>query len=173
MAFSEDSCHKPPIPHALVEPCHSPIKGRGVYLPPLNVGGHLWVSQQTLYGGNDTIWLPRLGHKKPCTSTLFSWNLVTMFVGSPGSPWRGPRGEELRPLAQSPGWAPNRQPAQLASHVTVTSWEWVPWRPAKQTQQTPHGGGKTHLRTNCRFMTKIKDCCCFKPLSSGWFVSQQ
>lgn len=44
-----------PIPHALLEPRHSPIKRRGVCPLPLNMRGPLWVHQPIRYGGNDTI----------------------------------------------------------------------------------------------------------------------
>lgn len=38
------------------------------------VGAGLWLLQSSENGGRDTMWLPKLSHKRPCSFCLVLWN---------------------------------------------------------------------------------------------------
>lgn len=111
------------------------------------------------------MWLPRLEREN---ASLLSrgacpWNLATMLWGSPSHPHE----EDLKSLAHSPSWYFSCQPEAACRswkrgdtevHSPVANW----WSRKEQRWAIPTGSCP-----HFRFMRKINDCWCFKPLSLG------
>lgn len=100
-----------------------------VYVPPLNLGGPLWLFWLMQYGRSNTMGHPRLGHKKCIYIYTYIWyppSLGTFTLGtqlsySEESPyiWRSPFVYKPR----HPSLSPADTPHQLTSFVNDPSWE--------------------------------------------------
>lgn len=112
-----------PIPHTFtVWPWHSFPAVVGSMSLFLRRCRPLWLSACIGYGGSNTMWLLRIGHKRALFSRIaHSWNEHA--ASTSRSLGRSPPGEELRPPALNPE-LPSYHKHQLPRHETKASWKW-------------------------------------------------
>lgn len=101
------------------------------------------------------MWLLRLGHKVPRTSTLLSWNpqpwnSAIMLWQSPRKPQRDPCGEDSRPLTDKPSWVLSQQ-----SPLTEPPWKWLLHATIKLPHLMLHGAKMSYSH---RALHKEQNC---------------
>lgn len=91
------------------------------------------------------------------------WIPVTLWQGSPSSPWKRTQAPSAQPpLTASPD--PQRSQQRGSQHLEVA----LP-TPYHSLSHMRCGSwaGRTRPSLNCRSVSKMTDCCCLKPLCRG------
>lgn len=152
----------------LAQLCYSPIKRSGVHPLPLKLGGSLWLPAPVEFSENDTLWLLRIEYKN-----VMYFPRGTLTIGIQTS-WCKEVQEACGEVHKKKDWGswPRVLSPVNSKHKLASKWvnlcESGPSSPrwAVAADATWSSKDPSSLKTwpNYRFMSKINDYDCFKPL---------